>query len=363
MELASPSRDSSSFHLLPMPAAATFPNPAKTFPAKPFLRREAPATAEGSRGRQLRCFRAAFTPAVLLLPRPPSSFSGCSSGRSHHVSGEVLSCLSSTVESSKRQVRFVVHSGATHLLLPPALPQLLRLPTALIRVFPRRQRKPATTGCFSVRELPRSATSVGLRPYRLVVFTGCCDSFPAMPLPSATMAMVAVGGDRFPEHPSLCHLESWFESYNRFNTAAQKLYTVTNAKLSSDVGCAGRKSGPEQTRILPGFTVVHILMLLSICVVAEFAEERKEDVDGVRRLGFRVLYLEWIVCVRITCYHLTLHCIRYTECECGLSYTLTHVATQNSVVQQKEAMASMGVDSDYVSSEQVKHKRISTCFK
>ena len=71
------------------------------------------------------------------------------------------------------------------------------------------------------------------------------------------------------------------------------------SSLSSDVGCAGRKSGPEQTRILPGFTlfisyiyillttdsVGHILMLLSIRVEAEFAEERKQDVDGVRRLG------------------------------------------------------------------------------
>ena len=32
-------------------------------------------------------------------------------------------------------------------------------------------------------------------------------------------------------------------------------------------------------------SVGHILMMLSIRVEAEFAEDRKEDVDGVRRLG------------------------------------------------------------------------------
>ena len=55
----------------------------------------------------------------------------------------------------------------------------------------------------------------------------------------------------------------------------------------------GRKSGPEQTRRLPEFTLIityiyiyillttksigHVLMLLSIRVEAEFAEERTED--------------------------------------------------------------------------------------
>ena len=35
-------------------------------------------------------------------------------------------------------------------------------------------------------------------------------------------------------------------------------------------------------------SIGHILMLLSIRVEAEFAEEHKEDVDGVRRLGVSV---------------------------------------------------------------------------
>ena len=56
-------------------------------------------------------------------------------------------------------------------------------------------------------------------------------------------------------------------------------------------GFTGRKSGPEQTRILPGFTLIityiyillttesicRVLMLLSIRVETEFAEERTED--------------------------------------------------------------------------------------
>ena len=81
--------------------------------------------------------------------------------------------------------------------------------------------------------------------------------------------------------------------------------------MSSDVGCAGRKSGPEQTRILPGFSLIityiyillttesvgHILMLLSIRVEAEFAEERTEDhgttflsLDGRTEVGFHTIY-------------------------------------------------------------------------
>ena len=63
------------------------------------------------------------------------------------------------------------------------------------------------------------------------------------------------------------------------------------SSLSSDVGFTGRKSGPEQTRILPKFTsivtyiyillttenICRVLMLLSICVETELAEERTED--------------------------------------------------------------------------------------
>ena len=58
------------------------------------------------------------------------------------------------------------------------------------------------------------------------------------------------------------------------------------------MGFTGRKSGPEQTRILPGFTLIitciyillttddigRVLMLLSICVEAELSKERTEDV-------------------------------------------------------------------------------------
>ena len=63
------------------------------------------------------------------------------------------------------------------------------------------------------------------------------------------------------------------------------------SSLSSDVGCAGRKSGLEQTRILLESTLIityiyillttdnigRVLMLLSIHVETELAEERTED--------------------------------------------------------------------------------------
>ena len=61
--------------------------------------------------------------------------------------------------------------------------------------------------------------------------------------------------------------------------------------LLSLEGLTGRKSGPEQTRILPEFTLIitylyillttesicRVLMLLSIHVETELAEERTED--------------------------------------------------------------------------------------
>ncbi|KAL4590657.1 hypothetical protein LXL04_003597 [Taraxacum kok-saghyz] len=65
------------------------------------------------------------------------------------------------------------------------------------------------------------------------------------------------------------------------------------SSLTSDVGFTGRKSGPEQTRKLPEFTIGSILMLLSIRVEAEFAEELTEDhgttflrLDGRTEVGF-----------------------------------------------------------------------------
>ena len=61
--------------------------------------------------------------------------------------------------------------------------------------------------------------------------------------------------------------------------------------LPSFEGFTGRKSGPEQTRILPGFTLIityiyillttndigRVLMLPSIFVEVELSEERAED--------------------------------------------------------------------------------------
>ena len=75
------------------------------------------------------------------------------------------------------------------------------------------------------------------------------------------------------------------------------------SSLFSDVGCAGRKSGPEQTRKLSEFTLIityiyillttndigRVLMLLSIFVEVELSEERAEDVtittSQLRRSG------------------------------------------------------------------------------
>ena len=89
------------------------------------------------------------------------------------------------------------------------------------------------------------------------------------------------------------------------------------------MGFKGRKSGPEQTRILPGFTLIityiyilltteiigRVLMLLSIRVEAEFAEERTEYVttttSQLRRsdeVGFLTVYDDTFtinLCVRV----------------------------------------------------------------
>ena len=59
-----------------------------------------------------------------------------------------------------------------------------------------------------------------------------------------------------PEYPTVCRLEFRFRNYNLY------IYLL----LTTESNC-------------------RVLMLLSIRVETEFAEERKEDVDGVRRLG------------------------------------------------------------------------------
>ena len=131
-------------------------------------------------------------------------------------------------------------------------------------------------------------------------------------------------------------------SWNQLHRLVNILYFLGIYRLFTLEGFTGRKSGPEQTRILPGYTLIitciyiyiyillttesicRILMLLSIRVEAEFAEERTEDHGTTSsqsrrsdRGGFpydilwyicmitlarvwrrlRVLYLVWIVCL------------------------------------------------------------------
>ncbi|KAL4582996.1 hypothetical protein LXL04_007560 [Taraxacum kok-saghyz] len=77
--------------------------------------------------------------------------------------------------------------------------------------------------------------------------------------------------------------------------------------IPSDVGFKSRKSGPEQTRILPVLTICRVLMLLSIHVETELAGERTED-HGTTSSQLR----------RSDRGSPRTDCIRCTQCECGL---------------------------------------------
>ena len=80
-------------------------------------------------------------------------------------------------------------------------------------------------------------------------------------------------------------------SRNQLNCLINILYFLGIYGLFTFEGFTCRKSGPEQTRILPGFTLIityiyillttesicRVLMLLSIRVETELADERTED--------------------------------------------------------------------------------------